>query len=130
MAWIDPALWKDEELSSIFRLIDHFQHTLESANRDRSKLKYEWKELKHTVKFYYRGVPATLLWPRIFQYRKAQFRNICISVELVLVFGASNSVMEAGFSQLTSMLSDRRPSLKHETMENLMIIKANHKSFS
>ena len=77
MAWIDPALWKDagvtkEELSSIFRLVDHFQHTLESANLDRSKLKYEWKELKHTVKFYYRGVPATLLWPRIFQYSKVE----------------------------------------------------------
>ena len=48
----------------------------------------------------------------------------------MLPLGPSNSVVEKGFSQLTTMLSDRRLSMKPITMENLMIIKVNHLTWS
>ena len=43
-----------------------------------------------------------------------------------MAIGVSNSIVECGFSILTSMLSDRRLSLNHNTMEDLLLIKANH----
>ena len=33
---------------------------------------------------------------------------------------------ERGFSILTGMMSDRRLSLKHETLEDLLMVKVNH----
>jgi hypothetical protein len=131
MMWVDPANWKDDavlpsELEALNTVATHFAEPLQFRGYDHTKVKNEWKDLKHTVKYYYSGVQAFVLWTRIFQYRSKQFPNICLLVELILSLGPSNSVVEAGFSMLTAMLSDRRLSLKHETMENLLMIKVNH----
>lgn len=37
----------------------------------------------------------------------------------------SNSIVEYGFSHLTAMFSDWQPSVKHSTMENLLLIRLN-----
>ena len=65
------------------------------------------------------------LWERILTYRRADYVNVCLLVEVVLAIGLSNSTVEAGFSFLSAMLSDIRLSLRHDTMEDLLIIKAN-----
>ena len=86
--------------------------------------------MKRTVQFYYQGVNATVLWTKIFQYRKNEFPNICLLAEIVLCMGVSNSTVEKGFSQLTAMLSDRRLSLVADTMEDLQVIRTNHLSWT
>ena len=65
-----------------------------------------------------------------FPYRKSTFPNVCYLVELVLAIGPSNSVVESVFSHLTAMLSDRRLSLQHSTMEDLLLLKCNKARFS
>ena len=47
----------------------------------------------------------------------------------MLTLGPSNSVVESIFSHLTAMLSDRRLSLNHSTMEDLLILKCNASFF-
>ena len=42
-----------------------------------------------------------------------------------MALGPSNSLVESAFSQLNAMLSDRRLSLQHSTMENLLLLKHN-----
>ena len=64
------------------------------------------------------------------EYRKKQFRNVCLLYEVISCMGVSNSIVEGGFSQLTCLLTDRRLSLNHNTMENLLLIKANHLAWS
>ena len=59
-----------------------------------------------------------------------QFVNVCLLAELILCLGVSNNIVEAGFSYLTAMLSDRRLSISHSTMEDLMMIKANQSVWS
>ena len=61
------------------------------------------------------------LWEQVFSYKRAKYPNICAIAEIVLCVGASNSVVEKGFSQLSSMLSDRRLNLGADTMEILRL---------
>ena len=77
---------------------------------------------------YYKKVKASQLWERILQYRRNEFPNICLLVEIVIAVGMSNSVVESCFCFLSAMLSDRRLSLKHNNMEIdlILIINANH----
>lgn len=42
----------------------------------------------------------------------------------------SNSTFERGFSLLTNILSDRLLSMKHRTMESVLIISVNNKNWS
>ena len=58
------------------------------------------------------------------------FPNVCLLVELVMTLGPSNSVVESIFSHLTAMLSDRRLSLNHSTMEDLLLLKCNKSFFT
>ena len=48
---------------------------------------------------------------------------------LLTCLSGSNSTVERAFSVLTLLLSDRRLSLHHETMEDLMLIKCNNKNW-
>ena len=58
-------------------------------------------------------------------YRKLEFPNLYMLVEVALALVVSNSSVEAGFSRLTDILTDRRLSLSHEFMEDLFLIKTN-----
>ena len=128
MYWVNPAHWQqgcEVEVASMEALASHFATTLAMSGYDASKLKREWRNLKQTVNFYYRGVKSADLWERILTYHRADYVNVCLLVEVVMAIGLSNSTVEAGFSFLSAMLSDRRLSLRHDTMEDLLIIKAN-----
>ena len=67
------------------------------------------------------------MWEKIFMYKKNEFPNLCIMAELVMVLSGSNSSVERAFSLLTLLLTDRRSSLSHKTMEDLMVININNK---
>ena len=51
-------------------------------------------------------------------------------MELLTCIAGSNSAVERAFSLLTLLLSDRRLSMSHTTMEDLMLIKGNDKVWS
>jgi hypothetical protein len=118
-----------KQLKSLEFLATHFQVPLESAGFDGSKLKHEWSDLKRVVRFFYKGAKAKVMWEQIFEYRKSEFPNICLIAEMVLCLGPSNSMVEKCFSQLSAMLSDRRLSLGHGTMEDLLMVKVNDLSW-
>ena len=129
MLWVDPANWSADisvELTAMQTLADHFATTLQFHGFESGNLKKEWKTFKVLVKHYYNGFKARDLWANILQYRHKEFPNICLLVGTIFAVGISNCTVESGFSYLTAMLTDRRLSMKHETMDELLLIRGNH----
>lgn len=129
MLWVDPANWQNNsevEVTAMEALADHFSTTLGFHGFQSSNIKKEWKSLKLMAKHFYAGVKAKDLWASILTCRKKEFPNVCMLVEIIMAVGISNCTVENAFSFLTAMLSDRRLSMKHETMDELLMIRANH----
>ena len=129
MLWVDPANWQKDssaEIEALNKLATHFAITLEHHGFDITNIKSEWKRFKILVNHNYAGMAARELWVKIVQYRKKEYPNVCMMAELVMAIGVSNCTVESCFSYLTAMLSDRRLSMVHETMSNLLLIRANH----
>ena len=83
-------------------------------------MRKEWRQLKNFARSHYSGVDAHSLWKKIFMYGLNEFKNVCPMIKKVFSLSASNSTVERAFSFLTLLLSDKRLSLKHETIESLM----------
>ena len=132
MYWIDPANWRgpEEDVEAMKIVADHFKTTLQDHGFAVGNLATEWKNFLVIHRSFYKGMEAQEMWGKVLQYRRSNFPNICCLVDIVMCIGVSNSSVERGFSILTSMLSDKRISLKHDAMEDLMIIKANHNFWS
>lgn len=131
--WVNPANWHEnpqEDWKSVSSFAEAFKSTLKENRFCPEKLSREWKDLQIAVKNYYVGVGPHILWQRLAQYRKMQFRNVLMLVEIALSFAGSNCVVESGFSVLTAMMSDRRLETKHDTLENLLLIKVNHRNWT
>ena len=71
-------------------------------------------------------LPPEKIWQNIVIHRKDEYPNVCLLVSLLTCLSGSNSTVERAFSFFTLLLSDRRLSLHHETMEDLMLIKCNN----
>lgn len=134
MLWVDPANWTADtegELAMMKQLAEHFATTLSEHEFDVTKLKAEWKVVKHTAKYFYPNLKSSSeLWKSLLSYRRKQFPNACLLVEVVFAIGVSNGTVESCFSFLTAMLTDRRLSLLHDTMADLLLIRANHSIWS
>ena len=129
MHWANPANWQtnsSNELQQMEVLAKHFAMTLAVHRFDGTKLKTEWRSVKHFVKSYYASVTSAVeLWERLLQYRRKEFPNVCLLAEVIIAVGVSNGTVESTFSYLTAMLTDRRLSLSHDTMSDLLLIRAN-----
>ena len=134
MLWLDPAYWDEDnvtaEVTSLKAIGQHFCRTAEQAGYEESKVHREWKDFRTVVKHYYPKLTYKALWRKNFLYRRSEFSNVCLLAEIVMAIGVSNSVVEAGFSRLTSLLTDRRLSMSHEMMENFMLIQVNDHSWT
>lgn len=134
MRVFNPANWSGnikEEFASLEFLAKHYQCTLVVHSFNSSAMKREWKDLKIVIKHNFSTALSTLeLWNLIFLHRRKQFSNVCLLAEIAFVVGVSNASVESCFSYLSALLSDRRLSLSHETMKNLLLIRANHKVWS
>jgi len=97
---------------------------------DRKQLAREWKQIKLLVKHYYADVDVRTVWKKLLNHRRQQFSNIALLVEVVLSIAVSNAYVESCFSFLTLMMSDRRLSMRHDTIANLLLIRANHMTWS
>ena len=78
--------------------------------------------MKNFTRSHHSGLDAHSLWEKIFIYRRNEFKNVCVMTEIVFSLSASNSMVERAFSLLMLLLSDKRLSLKHETIESLIKI--------
>ena len=65
------------------------------------------------------------LWRRILKFKKLEYPNLAVLAELVMCLSGSNSTVERSFSLLRNMLSDKRLSMHHNTMQMLLKIKLN-----
>ena len=107
-----------------------FKEPLESAGFNESRINAEWRSLKALQKTLYTKIEAAQLWEKVLAFRRKEFPNLSLLVELSLCISASNSTVERVFSILTQMLSDRRLSMRHDLMENLLMISANDANWS
>ena len=73
---------------------------------------------------------ASLPWKKIFVFRRSEFPNVCLLVELIFSVSSSNSAVERCFNILSQILSDTRLSMEHDTVNMLMIIKCNNMIWS
>ena len=64
------------------------------------------------------------------QYKKMEFSNLLILVELAMCFSLSNSAVERKFSFLTTLLNDRRLSMRNDSMEDCFLIAGNNSNWS
>lgn len=134
MVYTEPANWDlsnyHAEVDSIINFAKHLEGKA-TTTLDQSCLQEEWANFRLMYKqFDNKFKTAKQLWSQIFQYSRDSFPNLCNLASLVLSIGPSNSIVEGGFSHLTSMLSDRRLSLSHQVMEHLLMLKVNQTAFA
>eukprot|EP00795_Rhopilema_esculentum_P011494 gene11494-21711_t len=137
MQWLDPKYWtdsKDYGVEQIEKIYLHFKKPLDDAGFDFFTIGKEWRLLTVLVESFFikaavrNPLTPEKIWQKIVTRRKDEHPNVCLLVSLLTCLSGSNSTVERAFSVLTSMLSDRRLSLHHETMEDLMLIKCNNKN--
>ena len=138
MQWLDPKYWtdsKDYGVEQIEKIYQHFKKPLDDAGFDFIKVGKEWRLLKAFVKSFFikaavkNPLSPEKIWQNIVTHRKDEYPNVSLLVSLLTCLSGSNSKVERAFSVLTLLLSDRRHSLHHETMEDLMLIKCNNKNW-
>ena len=133
MTWWDPQYWQEgpnNGKDKILQLINYFEVSLAAANFDKTKVLKEWGSFQVTCIRYYKYFTAKSLWEKIIWYKKKEFPNLLILVELVMCFSLSNSAVERTFSLLATLLNDRWLSIQHDTMEDCLLIAANSSNWS
>ena len=133
MAWLDSQYCTDEKgyaEHDINALICAFKIPLEAAGFESKKVLGEWKSIQHMVNTFYWNVSAEKVWEKILIYKKKEFPNLLLLVELVMCMSSSNSSLERVFSILTILLSHRRLQMNHSTIEDSIIISGNDAMWS
>lgn len=132
--WLEPKHWEENReygLDQIKSLVDHFEIPLNEANFNHDSALAEWRRFRKFVKVNFGDkigkdeITAQKIWEKTFNFHRNEFPNLCILAELVLVLSGSNSSVERAFSLLTLLLSNRRLKMKHDTINDLVIIKGN-----
>ncbi len=75
-------------------------------------------------------VDSEELWKKILGFKRSEFPNVCVLVEILISISGSNSTVERAFSTLTNILTDKRLSIKHKRMEQILIISSNDKNWT
>ena len=125
MMWMGPQYWvadRDNGKEAIKKLSNVFAEPLEITGFVLKKALTELRSLQITAKAYYRNLLLKKMWEKFFTYRKTEFPNILLLAELVMCMSSSNSSIERSFSVLTTILTDRRLSMNHDTMEECILI--------
>ena len=130
MRWMDPQFWSDESdygNDDIGTIAIHFQEPLVFAAYDQGMVLREWKSFKNFVRSYFSKSPsAKQLWKSVLTYRRDEFPNLCKMASLVLSISGSNSKVERTFSTVSNILSDKRLSMSHSTLNDNLIVYGNH----
>ena len=130
--WFDPKNWLDERygVDEIEKFSHHFSMPLVESGFELQKCFSEWKHFKFYVKANnYKPAErdARNVWKWTLQYHRNEYPNLCLPAEIIISLSGSNSSAERAFSTLSNILSDKRMSSKHATLENLLPVKLNDK---
>ena len=129
MKWLDPAYWCDERdfgNEDILAIAKHFEKPLSLALFEFTRVLKEWKSFKVFVKSHYSKLPdVQSLWRSIMSHRREEFPNLCKLASLIMSISGSNSSVERTFSVVTNILSDKRLSMRHETINESLIVYGN-----
>ena len=127
MKWFDIKNWRDEKeygYEDFAALYTHFEESLNNAGYEPDKVKKEWGRVRHYILSNFKKSDESRdIWCKVLLSMRKDFPNIVILIELIISFSGSNSTVERAFSLLTNMLSDRRLSTAHATMNMLMKVK-------
>ena len=130
MSWFDPKNWTQDRNygdDQLKQLSSHFEVPLKAAGFNESLVKKEWRFFRNFVKVHHQGVNAKELWGKVFCHKRTEYPNLCLLGEIIFSFSGSNSTVERAFSLLTLLLTDKRLSMKHATMQSMLIININDK---
>ena len=134
MRWIDPAFrTSDKEfgIDDINIIANHFEEPPSLASFDISRALKQWKSFKNYVRSYYTKLPeAKPLLQSILYNRRKEFPNLCKLASLIISISGSNSAIERTFSVVTNILSDKRLSMQHNTINEALIVYGNDSLWS
>ena len=132
--WLDPKLWDNSNKmygnAEINRLCVEFDVPLTAAGFEKSKIFDEWRSVKILQRSLYSKMECLQFWEKMLGFRREEFPNMALLVELALCMSGSNSSVERCFNILSLVLSDRRLGMSHDMMEKCMIIASNDKNWS
>lgn len=126
MKWIDVQYWEDGQTKNVQEeigiLMREFQEPLAKARFNKLKHFAEWKALKILGKTQYADFKLTEIWSWLFKNHQKEFDNILLL--------SSNSATERVFNTLTTLLSNRRLRLNHETVEDFLLTVGNKNTWT
>lgn len=118
-------------MASMTYLADHFKMTLAETNFEIKNIENESKSFERLCTRNYPHIKSPIsFWQRILTYHRDEDKNVCLIAEICIAIGSSNRTVKRGFSKLTTLLTDKRLSMSHSSMENCLLIAANATSFS
>ena len=127
MKWFDCRNWLEDKTyayEDFDNLYNHFQQSLDHAGYNHDQIKKEWGVARRYILSHFsKNDSCKDIWRKIILTKREELPNLCLLVELIISFSGSNSSVERTFSLLTNMLSDRRLSTSHETMNILLKLK-------
>ena len=129
MKFYNPKIWDDENPAygedQIKCIYNHFEEPLLHHNFSLPTALNEWKSFKILVRESYADFTAKCLWKMILKSRYDEYPQLALLAKLLFAISGSNSTVERAFSTLTLILTDRRISLNHNSIEDIMIINGN-----
>ena len=129
MRWFSPELWsadKEYGIQDVSAMAAHFAKPLSLVSFDVTSALREWKISKVFVKSRYPKLPdANSLWKSVLSCHKDQFPHLCKLASLIISISGSNSSVERMFSVVTNVLSDKRLSMSHSTLNDSLVIYGN-----
>ena len=138
MIWFDPKNWDNDDKSygneQLKCMSKAFAAPLRHASFNEATALKEWKSLKNFVNAIYNysaedGPSALKIWEKICKYKRREFPNMCLLAQIIMCLSASNSTVERAFSLLTLLLSDRRLSMNHSIIQDLITINLSDKNW-
>jgi hypothetical protein len=83
--WFDPANWTNNRTygtDQLSFLAEYFEKPLKATNFDPEAVAKEWKSFRTFVSANYRGLDASSLWEKVFQYKRSEYPSLCMIAEL------------------------------------------------
>ena len=130
MSPLDPKNWTQDRNygdDQLTQLSSHFEVPLKDAGFNESLIKKDWRFFRNFVKVHHQGVNTKELWGKVFCHKRTEYPNLCLLGEIRFSLSGSNSTVEKAFSLLTLLLTDKRLSMKHATMQSILVININDK---